>query len=118
MVTANPGMTSGTYSLRGDNLYNASNGSQSCKSENIDPSTNTCRDSSYYTSNVQVLYQAFGENSGYCNTYSSTSNGNPITYVNCTVSELHAGVYSNGNVGAIGGYTGCYVDRGGSSYCA
>ena len=119
MASANPGMHSGTYSLRGDNLYDSSG---NCKSENIDSNTGYCRNSSYYESNVVTLKQAYGENTGYCTVGSGTlTNGTPYVYTRCTVAGLRANVSSSGSVytvyGSVYGTVRCDVDYYGFSYC-
>ena len=85
MASVNPGMTAGTYALRG------------------------YTDGTYYSSNVNVLKQAFGENSGYCSGDSS--------YLNCDVSGLNAGAYSSGDVNAGAGSSSCSVFYDGGSRC-
>ncbi len=91
MAQANPGMTAGTYTLRGAGAtYN-----QSTSSYN--------NDSPYYNTNKQVLLSAFG--SSYCTDYS------PNVY--CSVSGLYAEAYSNGFVRV----NDCRVPTGGDSLC-
>ena len=102
MAQANPGMTAGTYTLRGAGA--TSNGSGEY---NID--------SPYYASNVNVLKQAFGDKTrsqgGYCTDFTSSSG------VGCNVSGLGAGADSNGNLSAGGGWSDCYVYPDGDSKC-
>ncbi len=99
MAQNNPGMTAGTYTLRGAGAtYN-----QSTDSYN--------NDSPYYASNVNALKQAFGENSGYCSDFTSSST------VHCSVSGLNADAISYGNVYAHDDSASCYVTSDGSSYC-
>ena len=113
MASANSGMTAGTYTLRGDNMYeyDANQDDWVCKSEYVDSNTGDCMTSAYYTSNVNVLKQAFGENSGYCTGFTSSS------YVNCDVSGLSTGADSFGSVGAHDDSANCYVESDGGSYC-
>ena len=95
MAQANPGMTAGTYTLRGAGAtYN-----QSTSSYN--------NDSPYYNTNQQTLLTAFGSSN--CSIYSSD--------VRCFVSGLGAGAYPYGLVGAGAGSAGCSVDSDGSSSC-
>ena len=95
MAQANPGMTAGTYGLRGAGAtYN-----QSTSSYN--------NDSPYYNTNKQTLLTAFGSSN--CSIYSSD--------VRCFVSGLGAGAYPYGLVGAGAGSAGCSVDSDGSSSC-
>lgn len=104
MATSNPGMTAGTYYLRGLDTYDV-NGN--CKSQYLNSSTGNC-ESPYYESNKTVLQNAFG--STYCTDYSS--------YFECYVSGLGAYATLDGNVGAYGGDSArCDVDCYGDSIC-
>lgn len=79
MATANPGMTAGTYALRGSGAtYN----------EQEDYYEN---DSPYYASNVATLQAAFG---------TDNCSGDEYEY-SCSVSDLIAGANSDGYVGAL-----------------
>ena len=97
MAQANPGMTVGTYTLKGAGA--TSNGS------------GYNNDSPYYASNVNVLKQAFGENSGYCSSFTSSSR------VRCGVSGLDAIASAYGYVAAGDVSVGCSVDADGYSHC-
>lgn len=116
MASANPGMTAGTYYLRGDDMYyyDSTEGDWFCKSEYIDSETGNCMTSQYYADNKATLLSAFG--STYCNDYSSN--------FGCGVSGLYAVAYADGFVEAYGdadsfcgvgggGYSGCSVGGGG-----
>ncbi len=92
MASANPGMTAGTYTLRGG----------------IDEENAATKPR--YEANVNVLKQAFGENTSYCTVYSSD--------VSCRVSGVGANAHSYGGVDAGDGSAYCYVDSDGSSYCS
>ena len=98
MAQANSGMTAGTYTLRGAGA--TSNGSGGYNN-----------DSPYYAANVAVLKQAFGENSGYCSDFTSSS------YVRCTVSGLDAGASSDGIVDSGEDSAHCNVYDDGSADC-
>ena len=104
MATSNPGMTAGTYYLRGLDTYDV-NGN--CKSQYLNSSTGNC-ESPYYESNKTVLQNAFG--STYCTDYSS--------YFVCHVSGLGAGAHLDGRVAASDdGSARCDVYGSGDSYC-
>ena len=109
MAGANSGMTAGTYTLRGDNLYEYDEVQDDwiCKSENIDPNTGDCVTSSYYNTNKQTLLTAFGSSN--CSVSSSN--------VNCSVSGLSADADSYGGVAADDDSADCSVTNDGSSYC-
>ena len=87
MVTANPGMVAGTYTLKGGD-YGAS-----------------------YTSNVNTIKTAFGYSS-----YPSRCTDNTISF-SCSVSGLAAITYDDGSVRAGGGSYRCDVGGDGSSSC-
>lgn len=104
MATSNPGMTAGTYYLRGLDTYDV-NGN--CKSQYLNSSTGNC-ESPYYESNKTVLQNAFG--STYCTDYSSN--------FECRVSGLNAYADLVGYVRARGGDSAyCYVYYNGNSRC-
>ena len=98
MESANTGMRAGTYTLRGAGA--TSNGSGGYNN-----------DSPYYASNVATLKRAFGENSGYCSDFTSSS------YVYCGVSGLNARARADGYVNADDDSAGCYVYNDGISSC-
>ncbi len=95
MAQANPGMTSGTYTLRGAGAtYNQSTGVYN-------------NDSPYYNTNKQTLLTAFGSSN--CSIYSSI--------VRCNVSGLGARADSGGGVSAFDGSAYCSVYDDGGSDC-
>jgi hypothetical protein len=98
MASAKPGMTAGTYTLRGAGA--TSNGSGGYNN-----------DSPYYAANVNALKQAFGENSGYCSDFTNSS------YVHCNVSGLDANAYSDGIVTVGVSSARCGVRPDGCSDC-
>ena len=87
MVTANPGMVAGTYTLKGGD-YGAS-----------------------YTSNVNTIKAAFGYSSYPSRCTDSTTN------FSCSVSGLSAITFDHGYVRAIGDRCRCYVSVVGLSFC-
>ena len=105
MAQANPGMTAGTYYLKGKKTYELVEGSWQCMSE-YDDGEGNCIDPEYNT-NKATLLSAFG--SSYCHDYSSN--------FYCSVSGLSAGARSDGSVDAGGGAWRCGVDGSGSSSC-
>ena len=104
MATSNPGMTAGTYYLRGLDTYDV-NGN--CKNQYLNSSTGNC-ESPYYESNKTVLQNAFG--STYCTDYSS--------YFACHVSGLSANADLDGYVEARDDASAsCVVGSNGDSGC-
>ena len=104
MATSNPGMTAGTYYLRGLDTYDV-NGN--CKSQYLNSSTGNC-ESPYYESNKTVLQNAFG--STYCTDYSSN--------FECYVSGLYARATLDGIVEAgVDFSANCNVNYNGDSNC-
>lgn len=95
MASLRPGMTAGTYSLRGNGAsYNSS--------------TNSYNDDSvYYETNKATLLRAFG--STYCEDNS--------TYFDCSSGNFYANVRSNGAVSAIADNWCCHVIDSGTSVC-
>ena len=87
MVTANPGMVAGTYTLKGGD-YGAN-----------------------YTSNVNTIKAAFGYSS-----HPSRCTDNTTSFY-CSVSGLYANANDDGDVGARDGNYRCYASGGGSSRC-
>ena len=90
MVQANPGMTAGTYTLKGGDSGVS------------------------YNANKAVLQSAFGASSGYCseNTFGNSS------YFDCYVSGLYANASSSGNVNTdVGEEAACGVRDDGASGC-
>ena len=96
MVNNNPGMTPGTYTLRGAGAtWNESIGDYN-------------NDSLYYETNKQVLQSAFG------NIYCGEDD---VTY-SCSATGLYAYALRDGNIDAIFDYTkGCEVDYTGQAFC-
>ena len=89
MAAANPGMTAGTYELRG------------------------YTDGTYFIQNAKTIYDAFGTQCSE-NPYSTT----PSAYFNCSVSGLDAYASANGGVDAgDGGGSYCDVGHDGNAYC-
>ena len=101
MAQANPGMTAGTYYLKGKKIYELVEGSWQCMSE-----YENCIDPDYNT-NKATLLSAFG--SSYCHDYSSS--------FGCDVSGLGAGADLDGFVRASDGAWYCCVNNGGDSEC-
>ena len=96
MAQANPGMTAGTYTLRGAGAtYDSANNQYN-------------NDSPYFETNKQTLLTAFGSSN--CSVSSSI--------VHCNVSGLDAYAYAHGDVNANDGSAYCSVDRGGYSNCS
>ncbi len=91
MAQANPGMTAGTYYIKGS-----------------DPSA--------YSENTETMFRAFGSNSGYCSY--DMNGGEPYT-LNCEVTGLYVRDQGDGNIGA--GETGsggsCDTDEIGIAGC-
>ncbi|MBR2828394.1 MAG: hypothetical protein IKE70_04100 [Bacilli bacterium] len=95
MVQANPGMTAGTYELRGG--INESSASEK----------------TYHIQNAKTIYDAFGTNCS-SNPYTTT----PSSDFYCSVSGLEAAVNSIGSVYAEDdSSSSCYVGYNGLSYC-
>ena len=86
MATANPGMTAGTYYLRGLDTYDVND---NCKNQYLNSDTGNC-ESPYYESNKTVLQNAFG--STYC-TESSSVNLSILTSCFLFSSNLFSGLY-------------------------
>ena len=105
MASSNPGMTAGTYALRGFDTYDEVN--DDCMAEYYDSTNDICL-SPYYETNKATLLSAFGSSN--CTDYSSN--------FYCGVSGLYADAYAGGGVYAGDGAWGCYVDYDGSSHCA
>ena len=91
MATSNPGMTAGTYYLRGG----------------VNESSLATKP--VYEANKAVLQSAFGTSSGYCTDSSSD-------FI-CHVSDLGADAYTNGYVDAYDVSMQCEVDNDSTSYC-
>lgn len=110
MASAYPGMTAGTYYLRGDDMYyyDSTEDDWFCKSEYIDSETGNCMTSQYYVDNKATLLSAFG--STYCDDYSSS--------FECRVSGLRARADASGLFEAgDGAVSRCRVDDYGFSNC-
>ena len=106
MAQANPGMTAGTYYLKGKKTYELVEGSWQCMSE-YDDGEGNCIDPEYNT-NKATLLSAFG--SSYCHDYSSN--------FSCSVSGLDADAHSYGSVHAGDGAWYCNVISRGYSACS
>lgn len=105
MAQANPGMTAGTYELRGEKTYE--NGAYIVDGNYISP---------YYETNKEAIKTAFGYST---NTSRCTESGTGRnSYFGCSVSGLSADARAIGYVNAgDGSSSGCYVDRDGISMC-
>ena len=107
MASANPGMTAGTYAIRGFVTYDANAASTSyCKPEYYNSVDLQCH-SPYYESNKAVLLSAFG--SSHC-----TDNS---FYYYCYVSGLYAYNYMQGLVFVSGDDYSCSISNEGFSKC-
>ena len=105
MATANPGMTAGTYYLKGKKTKELVGGNWQCMSQ-YDDGNGNCIDPEYNT-NKATLLSAFG--SSYCTDYSSD--------FNCHVSGLTARAFSSGSVDASDDSWICIVADRGDSDC-
>ena len=105
MAQANPGMTAGTYYLKGKKTYELVGGSWQCMSE-YDDGEGNCIDPDYNT-NKATLLSAFGSSN--CTDYSS--------YFSCYVSGLGAIADSDGHVNAHAGTWDCSVYSDARSGC-
>ena len=103
----NPGMTSGTYSLRG---FDALDDYGYCKSQYLNMDIDDCP-SPYYESNMAVLQTIFGTNTNYCTDYSS--------YYECRSDGLYVYIDPYGYVITEDGYSMvCNIFNYGLSECA
>ena len=107
MANNNPGLTAGTYAIRGLDTWDDVN--NRCKSEYYDELNDKCN-SIYYEYNKNVLQNAFG--TSYCNEYEP----NNFEYY-CSVSNLEVYADSEGAVSANGNGLDCGVYSFGASYC-
>ena len=105
MAQANPGITAGTYYLKGKKTYELVGGSWQCMSE-YDDGEGNCIDPDYNT-NKATLLSAFGSSN--CTDYSS--------YFSCYVSGLGAIADSDGHVNAHAGTWDCSVYSDARSGC-
>ena len=105
MVQANPGMTAGTYYLKGNKTYQKVNNNWQCMSE-YDDGNGNCLDPEY-NANIETLISAFG--ASYCNDYTSL--------FRCSASGLYATAYSIGNVYVANSSWGCETNYIGYSNC-
>ena len=102
-----PGMTAGTYVLRGLDTYDENATSTNyCKAEYYDSTNDICL-SPYYETNKATLLSAFG--SANCREYSSD--------FSCSVSGFGAYAATNGIVNAAADDWNCNVSYDGSSDC-
>ena len=90
MVSANPGMTAGTYTIRG--LLTKNSNSGECLTEYYDSTNDKCV-SPYYESNKETLLSAFGNT--YCGSELFFSND---AFFTCDATGVGATVYSYGTV--------------------
>ncbi len=88
MVADNPGLTAGTYDLRGLDIYDYLTGI--CKSQYLDDGY--CRNP-YNDTNMQILRNAFGANNGYC-IFSAAIGANSYSGLTCRISNFVAGANS------------------------
>ena len=105
MAQNNPGMTAGTYYLKGDKTFEYVNNTWECMSQYDDGNGNCLAPS--YNENKATLLSAFGSTN--CSDYSS--------YFSCSVSGLGAYASSDGSVHADVGSWYCAVYSNGSSGC-
>ena len=105
MANNNPGMTAGTYYLKGKKTHELVGGSWQCISE-YDDGEGNCIDPDYNT-NKATLLSAFG--SSYCEEYTSS--------FYCNVFGLFAAEDLDGDVGVNDGAWGCNVVNNGYSAC-
>ena len=103
MASTKPGVTAGTYTLRGLDTYDV-NGT--CKAEYYDSVNNICL-SPYYESNKQTLLSVFG--SGNCVINSVRTE--------CSVSNFVFIAYPDGIARVAGNYCSCSVGYTGMSFC-
>ena len=105
MAQSNPGMTAGTYYLKGTKTKEYVNGSWQCMSQ-YDDGNGNCLDPDYNV-NKATLLSAFG--SSYCIDHSSN--------FSCYVSRVNAYADSHGEVNASDGSWYCVVSSNGGSVC-
>ena len=106
MAQSNPGMTAGTYYLKGKQTYEYVNGNWQCMSQ-YDDGNGNCLDPDY-NANKATLLSAFG--SSYCTDYSS--------YFDCYISNLNARAFSYGYVYSNASILTCLVSSHGFSECS
>ena len=109
MAQASPGMTAGTYYLKGKKTMELVGGSWQCMSE-YDDGNGNCIDPDYNINKATIL-SAFG--SSYCKDLSFE--GYP--YFGCSRSSFGVYVYPNGSLEAGNGSWGCGMDDYGYSGC-
>ena len=109
MAEANPGMTAGTYTLRGLNTYDST--ADTCKAEYYDSATNACS-SPYYAINKATMLRAFGSN--ICQFENVEDNFKSFS---CSVSNLGVHANSSGYVAAENADLICHVNEDGLSKC-
>ena len=108
LATDNPGMTAGTYTLRGFDTYDEIN--DACVTECWDSTNNTCL-SPYYARNITTLQTAFGVSNCSSGTVSLGE------FYSCSAGGLDVNADSSGSVYAIGDSFNCDVSEGGASIC-
>ena len=110
----NPGMTAGTYALRGLDTYDES--TNYCKAEYYDTTNDWCI-SPYYESNKQILMEAFGSSHCYDDEpdpeFTDDFKDQWCNDQNITVENN-----SRGMINVIYGSWYCYIDEYGSSGCS
>ena len=115
MASANPGMTAGTYTLRGA-------GGTNCVFNSSTYQTTCDEYSPYYAENVAVLKQAFGDKAvsqgGYCNDF--TNSNETIETESCHTLGLgvYVSVSSSGDINVNDSFIDCDLRMDGSSYCS
>ena len=102
MANNNPGMTAGTYAIRGLDTHD---NDDNCKPEYYDSVNDKCINP-YYEANKEVLLTAFG--SSYCTESSSL--------FSCNASNFNVDDYLNGYVNSSYQSYDCDVDYNGASY--
>ena len=106
MVQANPGMTAGTYYLKGKKTYELVEGNWQCMSE-YDDGNGNCLDPIFNT-NKELILSAFG--SSHCSEWSYG--------FRCNISGLYAYAGLSGYVTTFDDVWECYVDCNGYSGCS
>ena len=105
MAQANPGMTAGTYYLKGKKTYEYINGNWQCISQYV--SGDDCIDPEYNT-NKTTLLNAFGSSNCTDNSYD----------IICSVNGLSADIEKSGHVNVYDDSWECFVEDVGTSSCS
>ena len=106
MAQANPGMTAGTYYLKGKKTYELVEENWQCMSE-YDDGNGNCLDPNFNT-NKELVLSAFG--SSHCSEWNYG--------FRCNISGLYAYAGLSGYVTTFDDAWECYVDRNGYSGCS